>query len=144
MERRVALTADAQRALAEGARLCREANLAIFTPEHLLAGALLVLRASGLEGLPEPAAVVSALELIHGIGEDIPPDDVTFGPGARSVLDAVAMETVQAGRDSIGAPELASGVVLSGETTPMFLTAMGTSRAELLSALTGAPRTLPS
>ena len=46
MERRVALTADAQRALEEGARLCREANLAIFTPEHLLAGALLALSAN--------------------------------------------------------------------------------------------------
>ena len=88
--------------------------------------------------------MISALELIHGIGEDVPPDDISFGPGARSVLDAVALDIIQAGRDSIGARELAGGVVRSGEATPMFLTAMGTSQAGLLSALTGAMRTQPS
>ena len=136
MERRVTLTGDAQLALAEGATLCRQANLAIFTPEHLLAGALLSLRSTGVEGLPEPAAVVSALDMIHGSGEDVPPDDVSLGPGARDLLDAVAMAAIEAGRDSIGARDLAVAVVRSGDATPMFFTAMGMSRDSLLAALT--------
>jgi len=138
-EQRVALTADARRALSEGARLCRWANLAIFKPEHLLAGALLALRESNLEGFPEPAAVISALELIHGTGQESPTDDLSFGPGARTVLDGVALDIIQAGRDSASARDLAAGVLRSGEATPMFVTAMGTSREALLSLLADGP-----
>ncbi len=139
MEQHVALTEDAQCSLAHGAELCRQARLAIFTPEHLLAGAVLALREAGLVALPEPAAIANALELIHGTGEDVPPDDVTFGPGARAVLDAVARVAIEEGRAGVGARDLAVGVVLSGEAAPMFVTAMGASRDTLLLALGALP-----
>lgn len=139
MEQRVALTADAQQAMAAGVELCRRANLAIFTPEHLLAGALAVLAGAGLPGLPSLTEIEAALSMIHGTGDEAPPDEVSFSPGARAVLDSLAAVLARAGRDSLGARELALGVIVSGEAVPMFFSVLGTTKEGLLAAIAGGP-----
>ncbi len=137
MEQRVGLTPDARQAMAAGVELCRRANLAIFTPEHLLGGALAVLAGTGRPGLPSLEAIEPALAMVHGSSDEAPPDEVSFAPGTRVVLESLAAAIVRVGRDSMGAHDLALGVIASGEVVPMFFSAMGVTRDELLAAIQG-------
>ncbi|MCE7926984.1 MAG: hypothetical protein DYG91_00570 [Chloroflexi bacterium CFX7] len=137
MEQRVSLTPDARQAIEAGVQLCHRARLAIFTPEHLLAGALAVLGEGGAPGLPSPGTIEATLEMVHGTSDDPPADEVSFSPGARTVLDSLAVVLTRVGRDSLGARDLALGTIVSGEVTPMFFSALDTTKERLLAALAG-------
>ena len=132
---RVGLDDDARLALFAGERFCRDANVAILVPEHLLAGALLVLHHRGVAGLPGAGELESALALVVGTGADVPADEVSLGPAVQAVLASVAGAAAEAGRDTLSARDLAVAVILAGEAVPMFYGAMGTTRDGLLAAL---------
>ncbi|GIW19176.1 MAG: hypothetical protein KatS3mg064_2333 [Tepidiforma sp.] len=129
------LAADAARALREAQALCYRTNCAIVAPEHLLAACLLQLRAAGLEGLPEPAAVQQALVATQGLGEDPLDRDVIFGSAAREAISRAAAAARAAGSTTITCADLATALVESGECSPMFFASLGVPRAALLELL---------
>lgn len=132
------LTAEGHRALREAEQLCWRMNVAIETPEHLLAGALLVLGDTGTVGLPDRARVEEALLLIHGAGESVLRDQVMPSPGAHAALNHAVRMMREAGGYAFGAKDLALGVITSGEVNPLFYRALGAS-GEMLVALIRGP-----
>jgi len=131
----IRLSDDGNRALAEAQGFCRRANVAIVGAEHLLAGALLVLSESGVEGIPERAALEAALMLAQGTGSDAFGEQVMFGSAAREAINSTARTVRRGGSSIIGPRELAMGTIDSGNVSPMFFTALGTAREWLRTAL---------
>ncbi len=138
-EPELTLAPDAARALREAQALCYRANCAIVTPEHLLAAALLILRAAGAHALPTPEAIQQALVLAQGIGEDPLDRDTIFGSAAREAISSAARAARAAGATTITAHDLALALVESGECSPMFFASLGLSRQALLELLHQAP-----
>lgn len=134
------LTADGERALREAENLCWRMNVAIEAPEHLLAGALIVLEEEGCMGLPGRDQIEAALEAIVGRGASQLTDNVMPGPSARAALNHAVRAVREAGHATIDARATALGVLDSGELHPMFAGALGTS-AEDLRKLIAAHRT---
>jgi hypothetical protein len=122
--------------LREAEKLCHATNVAIQAPEHLLAGALLVLRESGGEGIPERPALEAAVLAIHGASDEPLNAQVMWGSAVREALNLTAGSVAAAGGTEIDARIIAMGLVESGEVNPMFYAAAGTAKAALLGAIT--------
>lgn len=137
MSEQITLTADAGRALQEAENCCWRTNVGILAPEHLLAGCLKVLGMVGLPGVPGEAAIEAAVLASQGSGEERLTQDVIFGSAARDALSYTARLVAQAGGGEIDTLTLAYGVAHSGELGPMFFTALGMSKAELVAVLCG-------
>jgi len=135
MSDEVTLSEDAGRALQEAENFCWRANVGIVAPEHLLAGCLKVLNADGFPGLPTDEASESALLMAQGMSEEKLTQNVMFGSAARDAVNFTARLVREAGGGSIDTLTLAYGVIRSGELGPMFFSALGTTRSELLAAL---------
>ena len=133
----VSLSKDAERAMQEAETFCSRSNVGIVAPEHLLAGCLVVLNASGFPGLPDDERLGEALLLAQGMSEDALTQNVMFGSAAREALSYTAALVRQAGGGEIDALTLAYGVIQSGEVGPMFFSALGTAKADLVKALAG-------
>ncbi|MBI2765969.1 MAG: hypothetical protein HYX53_08680 [Chloroflexi bacterium] len=131
----VSLTEEGGRVLREAEQFCWRTNVAIVAPEHLLAGALLVLSQAGRPGLPPPETLEAALLDAQGSGDTELTSNVMFGSAAREAINGTALAVRQAGGTLIDARILAMGVIASGEVTPMFFGALGTTRQELMAAL---------
>lgn len=129
------LTEDGQRALREAEGFGWRANVAILAAEHLLGGALVVLHEAGHRGLPGRAAIESAIGSIHGTGSEPLESNVMWGSAARDALEAAAAGLQRAGGTRLSAAVIARGVIDSGEVTPMFYAALGTTKAALREAL---------
>ncbi|GBD22603.1 hypothetical protein HRbin29_00239 [bacterium HR29] len=127
----VRLTPDGQRALREAEQLCWRMNVAIEAPEHLLAGALLVLGEGGSVGLPDRARIEEALLLVHGAGAEPLREQVMPSPGARAALNHAVARLREMGGSAFGARDLALGVIDSGEVNPLFYRGLGIERDEL-------------
>lgn len=113
---------------------CRRANTAIASAEHLAAAALAV-AGETVAGLPAPAALEAAPRTVQAEGEDAPSQNVMWGSSARDAITATAARVREAGGGPIDARTLAYVAIASGEVSPMFLDALGTTRAELLRVL---------
>ena len=131
------LSADGERALAEGERLAGRLNVAIESVEFLLAGALTVLRESGWAKLPEPHALETALRAVHGEGSTPLSDRVMPAPNLRQALNLTAGAVHRGGGATIDAHVIAQGMVASGEVNPAFYEALGLTRDELAARLAG-------
>ncbi|GAB4324644.1 MAG: hypothetical protein Kow0010_06720 [Dehalococcoidia bacterium] len=125
------LTADGERALREAENFCWHMNVAIEAPEHLLAGALVVLAEEGWTSLPPRESIEAALEMIVGRGSAGLTDNVMPGPAARVALNHAVRAVREAGHTTIDARAIAVGVIDSGELHPMFAGALGTTSDEL-------------
>jgi hypothetical protein len=134
----VALTADGERALKEAENYCWRTNVAIVAPEHLLAGALLVLTAAGYPGAPSAEQLDAAVLASQGSGSEELSTSVMFGSGARMALNHVAAGVRGSGGTQVTALAVAAGTIDSGEVNPMFFGTLGTTKRELLQALAGA------
>jgi hypothetical protein len=131
----VTLSEAAARALQEAENYCWRSNVAIVAPEHLLAGCLKVLNAAGVPGLPSDDDLESALLMAQGMSEDALTQNVMFGSAAREAINFTARLVREAGGGEIDPLTLAYGVIQSGEVGPMFFSALGATKAELLAAL---------
>jgi len=131
----VTLAPDGERTLREAQNLCYRTNVAIVAPEHLLAGALTVLNAAGLAGLPDATTIESAIVMTQGEGSQQISENVMFGSAAREAINGIAGAVREAGGTQITALILAAGTIASGEVNPMFYGALGTTKAALLAAL---------
>jgi hypothetical protein len=126
------LTPDGERALREAEKACYAMNVAIQGAEHLLVGALLVLRNNGVVGVPEPEALQQGLMMIHGTGDETLTANVMAGSGFRTALNETARATAARGETDIDAAVIVRGVIESGEVNPMFYSAAGTTKESLL------------
>jgi hypothetical protein len=131
----VQLAPDGERTLREAQNLCYQTNVAIVAPEHLLAGALTVLNAAGVEGLPQTSVVNTAIVAVQGQGAAPISENVMFGSAAREAINGIAGAVRESGGTHITALILAAGTVASGEVNPMFYSALGTTREGLRAAL---------
>lgn len=131
----ITISEDGARALREAENYCWRSNVAIVTPEHLLAGALLVLGAMGVAGIPDVSSLNEAVLAVHGSGSEPLHDTIRFGSAAREALNAMAEELQEAGGTVVDARVIASGVIESGEVNPMFYSALGERRDQLLAAV---------
>ncbi len=136
----VSLSPDAARALQEAENFCWRMNVGIVAPEHLLAGCIRVLNAAGFPGLPPDEAVEQALVMAQGASDEALTQNVMFGSAAREAVNFTARLVREAGGGEIDSRTLAYGILQSGEVGPMFFSALGTTKAELLAALGGAGR----
>jgi len=134
-EEQLSLTEDGARALQEAQNFCWRANIAIVAADHVLAGALLVLGAAGTPNLPTKEELEQALQASQGVGEPGMANQVMFGSAARDAINATAAAVRQAGGNRIDARQLALGIIESGEVHPMFFSALGRSKSDLLDAL---------
>ena len=132
----VSLSPDAGCALQEAENYCWRANVGIVAPEHLLAGCIRVLNAAGFPGLPSDEQVEQALLMAQGMSEDALTQNVMFGSAARDAVNFTARLVREAGGGEIDTLTLAYGIIQSGELGPMLFSAMGTTKAELVEALT--------
>lgn len=131
----ITLTQDAERAFREAENLCWRTNTGIVAPEHLLAGCLRVLNTAGFPGLPADERVEQALLMTQGMSEDALTQNVMFGSAAREAVNFTARLVREAGGGEIDPLTLAYGVIQSSEVGPMFFSALGATKAELLAAL---------
>ena len=136
MPNEITLAESASRAMQEAENFCWRANVGIVAPEHLLAGCLKVLNAAGHPGLPPDDHLESALLMAQGMSEETLTQNVMFGSAAREAINFTARLVAQAGGGEIDPLTLAYGIIQSGELTPMFFTALATTKSELLHALT--------
>ena len=134
----VTMGEDAARALQEAENFCWRMNVAIVAPEHLLAGCLKVLNAESVAGLPADGRLDSALLMTQGISDEKLDQNVMFGSAARDAVNFTARLVREAGGGAIDARTLAYGIIQSGELGPMLYSALGTTKAELLAALSTA------
>ncbi|MGE0601951.1 MAG: hypothetical protein AB7J35_21555 [Dehalococcoidia bacterium] len=132
----ITLAESSSRAMQEAENFCWRANVGIVAPEHLLAGCLKVLNASGHPGLPSDDQLESALLMAQGMSEDALTQNVMFGSAAREAINFTARLVAQAGGGEIDPLTLAYGIIQSGELNPMFFSALATTKSELLNALT--------
>ena len=133
----VRLSADGERALAEGEHLAAGLNVAIEGVEFLLAGALSVLREQGRPHLPDPHALEHALRAAHGEGSTPLSDRVMPAPTLRQALNMTAGALRREGGTTIDALVIARGMIASGEVNPAFYEALGVSSGELAGRLEG-------
>ena len=133
----VRLSADGERALAEGEHLAAGLNVAIEGVEFLLAGALSVLREQGRPHLPDPHALEHALRAVHGEGSTPLSDRVMPAPTLRQALNMTAGALRREGGTTIDALIIARGMIASGEVNPAFYEALGVSSEELAGRLEG-------
>ena len=133
----VRLSADGERALAEGEHLATGLNVAIEGVEFLLAGALSVLREQGRPHLPDPHALEHALRAVHGEGSTPLSDRVMPAPTLRQALNMTAGALRREGGTTIDALIIARGMIASGEVNPAFYEALGVSSEELAGRLEG-------
>ena len=91
--------------------------------------------AAGFPGLPADERVEQALLMAQGMSEDALTQNVMFGSAAREAVNFTARLVREAGGGEIDTLTLAYGVIQSGEVGPMFFSALGTTKAELLAAL---------
>lgn len=133
----VRLSADGERALAEGERMASSLNVAIEGVEFLLAGALSVLREEGRAGLPAPHVLENALREVHGEGSTPLSDRVMPAPNLRQALNMTAGALRREGGTTIDALVIARGMVASGEVNPAFYEALGVGSEELAGKLEG-------
>lgn len=133
----VTLSEDAGRALREAENFCWRMNVGIVAPEHLLAGCLKVLNIAGAAGLPADEALEAALLMAQGMSEDKLTQNVMFGSAARDAVNFTARLVREAGGGEINTLTLAYGLIESGELGPMFFSALGTTKAEMVEALAG-------
>ncbi len=133
----VRLSADGERALAEGEHLAAGLNVAIEGVEFLLAGALSVLREEGRPHLPDPHALEHALRAVHGEGSTPLSDRVMPAPTLRQALNMTAGALRREGGTTIDALIIARGMIASGEVNPAFYEALGVSSEELAGRLEG-------
>lgn len=112
-------------------------NVAIETPEHLLAGALLVLGDAAIVGLPDRAKIEEALLLVHGAGEGVLREQVMPSPGARAALNHAIRALRETGERAFGAKELALGVIDSGKVNPLFFDSLAVSWEALAAVIRG-------
>ncbi len=70
------------------------------------------------------------------MSEETLTQNVMFGSAARESINFTARLVGQAGGGEIDPLTLAYGIIQSGELTPMFLSALGTTKAAMLAALT--------
>lgn len=136
----VTLAPDGERTLREAQNLCYRTNVAIVAPEHLLAGALTVLRGAGIAGLPDVPVIESAVVMVQGQGSAQISETVMFGSAARDAINGIAGAVREAGGTHITALILAAGTIASGEVNPMFYDALGTTKAALTAAIEAADR----
>lgn len=134
-DEQLGLTDDGARALQEAQNFCWRANIAIVAAEHVLAGALLVLSQSGASQLPAKEALEAALAGAQGLGEPGMANQVMFGSAARDAINTTAGGVRAAGGTQIDARLLAAGVIESGEVNPMFFSALGRTKAEILASI---------
>ena len=134
----IKLSADGERALAEGERLATSMNIAIEGVEFLLAGALNVLRETGWENLPAAKALDAALQSVHSEGSTDLTDRVMPGPSLRQALNLTAGAVRRDGGTTIDALLIAHGTIASGEIIPAFYDALGASKDDLARLLEGA------
>jgi hypothetical protein len=134
----VTLAADGERCLREAEKLCWQTNVAILAPEHLLAGSLLVLHERGFTGLPPVDVIRAAVESAQGIAEKLDAN-VMWGSAARAALSMAVAEVRRTGALVVTAAAIAAGVSASGEVSPMFFAALGTTRDALAAAAAQAP-----
>ena len=124
----------------EAENFCWRSNVGIVAPEHLLAGCLVVLDAGGFPGLPSDERLVEAVLRAQGMSEDALTQNVMFGSAARDAINFTARLVREAGGGEIDPLTLAYGVIQSGEVGPMFFSALGVGKAELVGVLTlGSP-----
>ena len=135
MSEEITLSPDGERALTEAQDFCARMNVAIVAPEHLLAGALVVLGEGGFEGVPSPDALERALLAAQGSGSEPLTTNVMFGSAARQAINFTAGGVRRAGLAQITAASLAAGTIASGEVGPMFFDALATTREALMQAL---------
>ena len=133
----IKLSADGERALAEGERLATGLNIAIEAVEFLLVGALNVLRETGWPNLPTGEALEGALRSVHVEGSTDLTDRVMPGPSLRQALNMTAGAVRREGGTTIDALIIAHGMIASGEINPAFYQAFGTSQDELATLLEG-------
>ena len=136
MPNEITLADSTSRAMQEAENFCWRANVGIVAPEHLLAGCLKVLNASGYPGLPTDEQLELALLKAQGMSEETLTQNVMFGSAARESINFIARLVGQAGGGEIDPLTLAYGIIQSGELTPMFLSALGTTKVAMLAALT--------
>jgi hypothetical protein len=135
MSDEIKLSADGERALAEAQSFCARRDVAIVAPEHVLAGALMVLGAGGFDGVPGADALEAALLSAQGCGSEPLATNVMFGSAAREAISFTAAGVRSAGQTQITAATLAAGVIASGEVGPMFFAALNTTRDGLMATL---------
>jgi hypothetical protein len=131
----ITLSADGERAMREANGFCWRANVAIVAPEHLLAGALLVLAEGGTPGLPDADTLREALLMVVGSGDTPLDTQVMYGSAAREAMNATARAVREAGEAVIDARVIALGTIDSGEVSPGFYTALHTTKAALRTIL---------
>ncbi len=131
----VKLTADGERALQEAQNFCLRTNVAIVAPEHVLAGALKVVGESGTASCPGASELEAAVLASQGSSSEPLDANVMFGSAARAAINFVAAGAQNAGTTEITAALLAAGTIESGEVGPMFFSALGVSRQELLASV---------
>jgi hypothetical protein len=132
----VTLSESAGRALQEAENFCWRMNVGIVAPEHLLAGCLKVLNGTGFPGLPPDETLESALLMAQGMSEEKLTQNVMFGSAARDAVNFTARLVREAGGGEIDPRTLAYGILQSGELGPMFFMALGTTKQDLVAALT--------
>jgi hypothetical protein len=132
----VTMGEDAARALQEAENFCWRMNVAIVAPEHLLAGCLKVLNTMGVTDLPTDDGIESALLMAQGMSDEKLNQNVMFGSAARDAVNFTARLVREAGGGEIDARTLAYGIIQSDEVGPMLYSALGTTKAELLAAIT--------
>lgn len=125
------MTDDAQRALRLAENLCHRANLAIGTPEHLLAAALAVVANDGEHELPPAERLIAATLTVHAASDTPPRNQFMWGSAARAALSATARTLADAPDGRMTARVLALGILASGEINPGFYEAVGVTRAEI-------------
>ncbi|MEO8539035.1 MAG: hypothetical protein ABI577_04785 [bacterium] len=133
----VTLSESAGRAMQEAENFCWRMNVGIVAPEHLLAGCLKVLNEAGAVGLPPDPILESALLMAQGMSEEKLTQNVMFGSAARDAVNFTAALVRQAGGGEIDPRTLAYGVIQSGELGPMLFLSLGTTKQDLLTALSG-------
>ena len=121
----VRLSADGERALAEGEHLAAGLNVAIEGVEFLLAGALSVLREEGRPHLPDPHALEHALRAVHGEGSTPLSDRVMPAPTLRQALNMTAGALRREGGTTIDALIIARGHDRIGRGKPGVLRGAG-------------------
>lgn len=130
------LTGGAELALGRAQELCEATNTGIVAPEHLLAGALIVLaQEDAMPGIPDLEAVVGALVATLSVGEEPLEGAPMFGSSAREALSVCVRTVQQRGSDELAALDLAFGTIASGEVNPMFYDALQMSKQDLISIL---------
>ena len=134
MTQEVHLNDEGGRVLGEAEEFCRQSQVSILAPEHLLGAALLVLGETRT-GLPSADEVAGAFLAAQGMGSEPTDGQIMFGSAARDAINMVAGDVRRSGREEIDARAIAAGVIQSGEVNPMFFSSLGWSKERLLAAI---------